>query len=68
MQPRSASCPGTAAHAVAGCRLHPLCALLRALHHAETGLAAVQLTSDLTLHKLPLDDISEWTGPADWDD
>lgn len=32
---------------------------------AETGLAAVQLTSDLTVHKLSLDDITEWAGPAD---
>ena len=34
----------------------------------ETGLAAVQLASDFSLHKLPLDDISEWVGPADWDE
>lgn len=35
----------------------------------ESGLAAVQLTSDFTVHKLSLDDISEYTGPTDtWDD
>ncbi|KAI7838635.1 hypothetical protein COHA_007562 [Chlorella ohadii] len=36
--------------------------------NTETGLAAVQLASDFSLHKLPLDDISEWVGPADWDE
>ncbi|GAB4821491.1 hypothetical protein N2152v2_008537 [Parachlorella kessleri] len=30
--------------------------------NTETGLAAVQLTSDLSLHKLSLDDISEFAG------
>lgn len=36
---------------------------------AETGLAAVQLTSDFSVHKLGLDDVSEYTGPADaWDE
>lgn len=36
--------------------------------NTETGLAAVQLTSDFSLHKLPLDDVSEWVGPAEWDE
>ena len=35
---------------------------------AETGLAAVQLTGDFSVHKLGLDDVSEYTGPTDaWD-
>ena len=36
---------------------------------AETGLAAVQLTSDFSLHKLSRDDVSEYVGPLDaWED
>lgn len=39
------------------------------LSAAETGLAAVQLTSDFSVHKLSLDDVSEYTGPTDaWDE
>lgn len=37
--------------------------------NTETGLAAVQLTSDFSLHKLSLDDVSEYVGPLDaWED
>ena len=32
---------------------------------AETGLAAVQLSGDSSVHKLSLDDVSEYTGPLD---
>ncbi|EFN53037.1 hypothetical protein CHLNCDRAFT_53994 [Chlorella variabilis] len=36
--------------------------------NTETGLAAVQLTGDFSVHKLGLDDVSEYTGPTDaWD-
>ena len=35
----------------------------------ESGLAAVQLSTDFTVHKLSLDDVSEYTGPQDaWGD
>ncbi|KAL4422274.1 hypothetical protein ABPG75_008471 [Micractinium tetrahymenae] len=37
--------------------------------NTETGLAAVQLTSDFSLHKLSLDDVSEYVGPLDaWEE
>jgi G patch domain/KOW motif-containing protein len=37
--------------------------------NTSTGLAAVQLTSDMSVHKLSLDDISEYCGPTDgWDE
>lgn len=35
---------------------------------AETGLAAVQLTSDMSVHKLLLDEVAECAGPAEDDD
>ena len=36
---------------------------------ATSGMAAVQLTADLTVHKLPLDDVAEYCGPTDaWDE
>ena len=31
--------------------------------NADTGMAAVQLTRDFTVVRLPLDDISEYVGP-----
>lgn len=38
-------------------------------HRAESGLAAVQLACDMSVHKLALDDVSEYTGPTDaWDE
>mmetsp|Transcript_20552 Transcript_20552/g.51743 ORF Transcript_20552/g.51743 Transcript_20552/m.51743 type:complete len:519 (-) Transcript_20552:104-1660(-) len=36
--------------------------------NADTGAAAVQLTADLSVVKLPLDDISEYVGPVDDDE
>ncbi|KAG7668162.1 hypothetical protein KSW81_002061 [Nannochloris sp. 'desiccata'] len=37
--------------------------------NTSTGLSAVQLMSDMSVHKLSLDDISEYCGPTDgWDD
>ena len=37
--------------------------------NTATGLAAVQLTSDMSVHKLSLDDIAEYCGPTDnWDE
>jgi G patch domain/KOW motif-containing protein len=37
--------------------------------NTSTGLAAIQLMSDMSVHKLSLDDISEYCGPTDgWDD
>lgn len=33
--------------------------------NTETGLAAVQLSGDSSVHKLSLDDVSEYTGPLD---
>ena len=33
--------------------------------NTATGLAAVQLEGDLSVHKLSLDDISEYCGPTD---
>jgi len=33
-----------------------------------SGMAAVQLASDFSVHKLPLDDISEYCGPMDGGD
>ena len=38
------------------------------LRFTETGLAAVQLSSDMSVHKLSLDDISEYAGPAEEDE
>ena len=36
---------------------------------AASGMAAVQLVSDLSVHKLSLDDVAEWCGPTDtWDE
>jgi hypothetical protein len=32
---------------------------------SESGLAAVQLGSDFSVHKVGLDDVSEYTGPQD---
>ena len=32
---------------------------------AESGLAAVQLSGDSSVHKLSLDDVSEYSGPLD---
>lgn len=38
----------------------------RLLQRSTTsGMAAVQLVSDFSVHKLPLDDISEYCGPMD---
>lgn len=37
--------------------------------NTSTGLAAVQFTSDLSVHKLSLDDIAEYCGPTEsWDE
>ena len=37
--------------------------------NASTGLAAVQFTSDLSVHKLSLDDIAEYCGDTEsWDE
>ena len=36
--------------------------------NTDTGLAAVQLSADMSVHKLPLDDISQYAGSADEDD
>ena len=36
--------------------------------NAETGMAAVQLTGDFAVLKLPLDDISEYVGPLQEDE
>ena len=36
--------------------------------NADTGIAAVQLTADFSIVKLPLDDISEYVGPIEEDE
>lgn len=36
--------------------------------NTATGLAAVQFAADLSVHRLSLDDVAEWCGPAGEDD
>lgn len=45
----------------------PACPPLHATPLPETGLAAVQLASDHSVHKLSLDDVSQYEGPEEED-